>query len=78
MRIGDSGRTEEEIVFLRSNPLGDRGLSRGQMGKKDVSTKGEGRGIGLCNVEEILNRYDKVYHETRMEEGLFIQQVQIF
>ena len=49
-----------------------------QMCKKDVSTKGEGRGIGLCNVEEILNRYDNVYHETRMEEGLFIQQVQIF
>lgn len=72
------GRVEEGIVFLLSNPFVDRGLSLGQMCKKDVSTKGEGRGIGLCNVEEILNRYDNVYHETRMEEGLFIQQVQIF
>ena len=71
------GRTEEGIVFLLSNPFVDRGLSLGQMCKKDVSTKGEGRGIGLYTVGEILNRYDNVYHETRMEEGVFIQQVRI-
>ncbi len=71
------GREEEGIVFLLSNPFVDRGLSLGQMCKKDVSTKGEGRGIGLYTVGEILNRYDNVYHETRMEEGVFIQQVRI-
>nr|WP_300676302.1 GHKL domain-containing protein [uncultured Acetatifactor sp.] len=71
------GRVEEGIVFLLSNPFVDRGLSLGQMCKKDVSTKGEGRGIGLYTVGEILNRYDNVYHETRMEEGVFIQQVRI-
>ena len=66
-----------DVVFLLSNSFVDRGLSLGQMCKKDVSTKGEGRGIGLYTVGEILNRYDNVYHETRMEEGVFIQQVRI-
>ena len=71
------GRVEGDVVFLLSNSFVDRGLSLGQMCKKDVSTKGEGRGIGLYTVGEILNRYDSVYHETRMEEGVFIQQVRI-
>ena len=71
------GRVEGDVVFLLSNSFVDRGLSLGQMCKKDVSTKGEGRGIGLYTVGEILNRYDNVYHETRMEEGVFIQQVRI-
>ena len=71
------GRVEGDVVFLLSNSFVDRGLSLGQMCKKDVSTKGEGRGIGLYTVGEILNRYDNVYHETRMEEGVFIQHVQI-
>ena len=47
------------------------------MYKKDITTKGEGHGIGLHNVFEILNRYDNIYHETIMKEDLFIQQVQI-
>ncbi|MCI9060365.1 MAG: ATP-binding protein, partial [Lachnospiraceae bacterium] len=38
---------------------------------------GNGHGIGLHNVSEILNRYDNIYHETSIKEGLFIQQVQI-
>mgnify|MGYP006990138627 CR=1 FL=1 len=31
------------------------------MHKKDVTTKGDGHGIGLHNVSEILNRYDNIY-----------------
>lgn len=71
------GRMNQDIVFIISNTFINRGLSVAQMHKKGVSTKGDGRGIGLHNVSEILNRYDNIYHETLIEEGLFIQQVQI-
>lgn len=71
------GKMNQDIVFIISNTFIDKGLSIAQMHKKDITTKGEGHGIGLHNVFEILNRYDNIYHETIMKEDLFIQQVQI-
>ncbi len=71
------GKMNQDIVFIISNTFIDKGLSVAQMHKKGVTTKGTGHGVGLCNVSEILNRYDNIYHETLMKDGLFIQQVQI-
>ncbi|GFI44583.1 sensor histidine kinase DpiB [Lachnospiraceae bacterium] len=71
------GKMKQDIVFIISNTFIDNGLSVTQMYKKGVTTKGDGHGIGLHNVSEILNRYNNIYHETLMREGLFIQQVQI-
>lgn len=71
------GKMNQDIVFIISNTFIDKGLSISQMHKKDVTTKGDGHGIGLHNVSEILNRYDNIYHETLIKEDLFIQQVQI-
>lgn len=71
------GKINQDIVFIISNTFIDKGLSVAQMYKKDVTTKGDGHGIGLHNVSEILNHYNNIYHETLMEEGLFIQQLQI-
>ena len=71
------GKINQDIVFIISNSFIDKGLSVDQMLKKEVTTKGTGHGIGLYNVSEILNRYDNIYHETLIKEGLFIQQVQI-
>ena len=45
--------------------------------KKDVTTKGDGHGLGLHIVSELLSRYGNIFHETLMEDGLFIQQVRI-
>ena len=67
----------QDIILIISNTFVDKGLSVAQMYKKEVTTKGDGHGIGLHNVSQILNRYDNIYHETLMEDGLFIQQVQI-
>ena len=64
-------------MFILSNTFVDKGLSVAQMYKKGVTTKGGGHGIGLHNVSEILNRYDNIYHETQIKDGLFIQQLQI-
>jgi two-component system sensor histidine kinase AgrC len=71
------GKMNQDMVFIISNTFIDKGLSVAQMHKKGVTTKGNGHGIGLHNVSEILNRYDNIYHETLIEDGLFIQQIQI-
>ena len=71
------GKMGQNIVFIISNTFIDKGLSVSQMQKKNVTTKGDGHGIGLFNVSEILNRYDNIYHETLIENNLFIQQIQI-
>lgn len=71
------GKMNQDIVFIISNTFIDKGLSIAQMHKKEVTTKGDGHGIGLYNVSEILNRYDNIYHETLIEKDLFTQQVQI-
>ena len=71
------GKMGQDIVFIVSNTFIDKGLSIAQMYKKEITTKGAGHGIGLHNVSEILNRYDNIYHETLIKDGLFIQQVQI-
>ncbi len=71
------GKMNQDTVFIISNTFIDKGLSVAQMHKKGVTTKKAGHGIGLYNVSEILNRYDTIYHETLIQDGLFIQQVQI-
>ena len=71
------GKVGQDVVFILSNSFVDRGLFVAQMYKRDVTTKGEGHGLGLHNVSEILNRYDHIFHETLMEDGLFVQQVRI-
>ncbi len=71
------GKMGQDTVFIISNTFVDKGLSISQMHQKGVTTKGAGHGIGLYNVSGILNRYDNIYHETSIKDGLFIQQVQI-
>ncbi len=71
------GKMNQDVVLIISNTFIDKGLSIAQMYKKDVTTKGDGHGIGLYNVSGILNRYDNIYHEIFIEDGLFIQKVQI-
>ena len=71
------GKVGQDVVFILSNSFIDRGLSVAQMHKKDVTTKGDGHGLGLHIVSELLSRYGNIFHETLMEDGLFIQQVRI-
>nr|WP_242845497.1 GHKL domain-containing protein [Butyrivibrio sp. WCE2006] len=66
------------ILFMISNSFIDHGISVSQMYKKGISSKGEDRGLGLYNVATILAKYDNTFTETSMENGLFIQKLQIF
>ena len=71
------GKMNGNTIFIISNTFIDKGLSISQMVKKDVTTKENGRGIGLYNVSEILKQYNHIFHQTSLENGLFIQQLLI-
>ncbi|CAC6246678.1 histidine kinase-%2C DNA gyrase B-%2C and HSP90-like ATPase family protein [Staphylococcus aureus] len=45
--------------------------------KKVFSTKGEGRGLGLSTLKEIADNADNVLLDTIIENGFFIQKVEI-
>lgn len=42
-----------------------------------ISTKGEGRGLGLSTLKEIADNADNVLLDTIIENGFFIQKVEI-
>jgi two-component system sensor histidine kinase AgrC len=71
------GKVDNDVVCIISNNYIDKGISIAQMQKKDVTTKGKGHGLGLYNVSEILNKYNNIFHETHIENGLFVQQLRI-
>ena len=45
--------------------------------QKGFSTKGENRGLGLCNLKEITSKYNNVSLDTLLENGEFKQFFQI-
>ncbi|SOC43281.1 two-component system sensor histidine kinase AgrC [Ureibacillus acetophenoni] len=45
--------------------------------KENFSTKGKNRGIGLNNVKDILKNYDAVDLTTQVEDGWFMQELEI-
>lgn len=45
--------------------------------QESFSTKGEGRGLGLSTLKEIADNADNVLLDTIIENGFFIQKVEI-
>ena len=50
-----------------------KGTNLGRLNEYGYSTKGEGRGLGLYNVKEILKKYRNVSKSTSISEGYFEQ-----
>ena len=71
------GTVASDVIIIISNSFIDKGLSPSQLQKKDVTTKGEGHGLGLYSVSEILRSYNNIYHETLIEDNMFTQQLRI-
>lgn len=71
------GTVENDTVIYISNPFIDKGLSISQMNKKGISSKGEGHGLGLFNVKEILDKYNNIFHETKIDKNTFSQLLRI-
>lgn len=45
--------------------------------QKGFSTKGENRGLGLSNLKELINHYNNISLDTIIENGEFIQNLEI-
>ena len=45
--------------------------------QKGFSTKGKGRGMGLSNVRDILNKSSNIFLDTTIKNGEFIQKLEI-
>ena len=66
-------KEDNSVTFVLMNSFMNHGLSLSDMEKQNVSSKGEGRGLGLNNVKEILSRYDNVNKVTEIKDNYFIQ-----
>ena len=63
----------EEVVFIISNSFRDTGLPQASLRQAGTTTKGKNRGIGLYNAKEILSVYDRIFWDTEVRNGQFIQ-----
>ncbi len=61
------------VVIVIANSYINKGISIRDIDGRGVSTKGDGRGIGLSNVNEILQEYSNVNKMTEMKDNYFIQ-----
>ncbi|EKN62856.1 GHKL domain-containing protein [Schinkia azotoformans] len=68
--------TEENIIIIE-NKCNPDNLHLDKLFNKSFSTKGEQRGLGLLNARSILNKYDHITMNTRIEKDWFIQEIQI-
>ena len=59
------------IVIM--NSFIDKGMSVEKMEQVGVTTKGEGHGIGLTNVNEVLRKYKNICKMTEIKDGYFVQ-----
>lgn len=68
---------ENLISIIISNTYKNKIDDTSELFTNGYSSKGEGRGIGLSNLKEILNNYDNVYFTIKVEDE-FIQKVDIY
>ncbi|MGN0483815.1 MAG: sensor histidine kinase [Lachnospiraceae bacterium] len=65
------------MVLTLRNTFQNTGVSLAQMRKRGFSTKGESRGLGLANVQEILATYANVENMTEIQGDFFVQQLTV-
>lgn len=72
-------KSEDMTVLIIANSCKKDNMPPiGEMYQKGFSTKGNNRGMGLSNASEILSKYDNVFLDTFIEDGQFIQKIQIY
>lgn len=68
--------TDSLIIVIR-NTMEEKIINVTDIYKESFSTKGKGRGFGLANVKQIVERYPQVTMNTRIEDNWFIQEIEI-
>jgi len=70
-------KNENELAIIIMNSIVDENIDTEKIYEKGYSSKGEGRGFGLHIVDEIVKKYEELHLRTRIEDGLFIQELRI-
>lgn len=65
------------VIFVLENRTSTTSMNISKLYEENYSTKGKGRGIGLSNVKNILKDYPTTTMNTCIEDGWFIQEMQI-
>lgn len=65
------------ILVCIDNTVEEFKLDLDKIYEENYSTKGENRGIGLTNVKDILKGYATVNLTTQVEDGWFMQELEI-
>jgi len=60
-------------IVIANTYLNEPNMS--QLFKRGVSSKGKNRGLGLCNVKNILAQYPSVFLKTTVDQNLFFQEL---
>jgi two-component system sensor histidine kinase AgrC len=60
-------------IIIANTYLNEPNIS--QLFKRGVSSKGKNRGLGLCNVKNILAQYPSVFLKTTVDQNLFFQEL---
>jgi two-component system sensor histidine kinase AgrC len=69
-------KTENEVIFNIHNSCLSSTPPVYELFKKNFSTKGNGRGIGLKNVRNLIDkRYKNVLFNTKIENCIFKQEL---
>lgn len=69
--------SENSVTFIVMNKCADDIPRIHELFQESFSTKGEGRGLGLSTLKEIADKADNVLLDTIIENGFFIQKVEI-
>lgn len=64
-----------KVTIEISNSFSDTELTIEEIYKKGISSKGDNRGLGLYKVKDILSKYPKILHETKINEDIFLQKL---
>lgn len=64
------------IVFINSCPENTPPIYK--LFQAGFSTKGSNRGLGLSNLKEVIKNYNNVYLDTQIENGEFIQNLEVW
>lgn len=68
---------DTETILVIQNSRKKRQLDLEMIYQTDFSTKGEGRGLGLSNIKEIINNYEGIILDTNIEDEYFTQVMRV-
>lgn len=71
-------KTDSNVCIVIANTYNtQKPISLSQISKKGFSTKGQNRGMGLYNVDMILAKYKNIFKQTKVDNGFFIQKIEV-